>query len=206
MALRAVAGIRRWRHNPLCRPTDRHEAWLALTALLLMLVAAPLLGHLCASRTGEALRETVRAQHAQRHRATAVVVRESPGGASSFDGLSEGAVAEGGTRTSVVAEWRAPDGTVRTGTVPAPADSAVPGTRIRIWTDDRGGPAPRPMDATAARTHAVLAGVGAALLTTGAVEAARRVVLRGMTRRRYARIDRAWARTGPDWGRTGAGS
>ncbi|WP_370684722.1 hypothetical protein [Streptomyces sp. DpondAA-F4] len=62
------------------------------------------------------------------------------------------------------------------------------------------------MDASAARAHAALAGVGVTLLAAGLVEAARRLAVRLMMRRRYQLIDRAWAETGPDWGRTGTGT
>ncbi|MGW4231313.1 Rv1733c family protein [Streptomyces sp. NPDC004980] len=205
MTVRAVLGVRRWRHNPLCRPTDRHEAWVALVALLLMLVAAPALGRLCGGLTDDALQRAVRTQHAQRHLTTAVVVRE-PSGASRFAQDPESAVAAGTSRTSVVARWKAPDGTARTGQVATASRTTTPGARIRIWTDDTGSAAMRPMDTSTARTHAVLAGIGVTLLAAGLLETARRLVVWRMMQRRYIRLDEAWAETGPDWGRTGTGS
>jgi hypothetical protein len=75
-----------------------------------------------------------------------------------------------------------------------------------VWTDERGRLVARPLDSASAATHAVLAGLGAALLTAAAVEGGRRLALRRMVRRRYARWDQAWERAGPDWGRTGTGS
>ncbi|MFE2019925.1 hypothetical protein ACFW9O_18005 [Streptomyces sp. NPDC059499] len=205
MTVRAVLGIRRWRHNPLCRPTDRHEAWGALAALLLMLIAAPVLGWMCGSLTDEALQRAVRAQHAQRHLTTAVVVR-GPSGVSRFAQNPEAAVAEGTAQSSAVARWKAPDGTARTGRVSVASAVTAPGERIRIWTDDGGRPVARPMDTSTARTHAVLAGIGATLVAAGLVETARRLAVWRMMQRRYGRLDRAWAETGPDWGRTGTGS
>lgn len=205
MTVRAVLGIRRWRHNPLCRPTDRHEAWGALAALLLMLMAAPVLGWLCGSLTDEALQQAVRAQHAQRHLTTAVVVR-GPSGVSRFAQDPEAAVAERASQSSAVARWQAPDGTARTGRVSTASEVTAPGARIRIWTDDQGRPVIRPMDTSTARTHAVLAGIGATLLAAGLVESARRLAVWRMMQQRYGRLDRAWAETGPDWGRTGTGS
>ncbi|MFJ3189186.1 Rv1733c family protein [Streptomyces halstedii] len=206
MTVRAVLGFRRWRRSPLYRPTDRHEAWLTMAALLLMVVAAPLLGRLCGSLTDDALQAAVESQRAQRHLTTAVVVRANRDGTSPFVQDSESVVREATTRTSVTAVWKAPDGTERSGTVSTTSETTAPGTRIRIWTDETGAPAMRPMDASTARTHAVLAGVGTALLAAGSVEVARRLVLWRMVRRRYLRIDRAWAETGPDWGRTGKGN
>lgn len=62
------------------------------------------------------------------------------------------------------------------------------------------------MHAPTAHRHAALAGLGAALLTVGLVEVGRRLIVWRMVRERYNRIDRAWAKAGPDWGRTGTGS
>ncbi|MGW0787999.1 Rv1733c family protein [Streptomyces sp. NPDC002911] len=205
MTVRAILGFRRWRHNPVCRATDRHEVGVALVALLLMLLAAPVLGWKVGSLTDDALQRTVRAQHQQRHPTTAVVVRASSS-PSRFTQDPEAAVTEDSMRMSVVADWRAPDGTARTGTVSTASTETAPGTRIRIWTDDRGHPARRPMDIATAHTHAGLAGLGAALLAGGLTEVARRLVLWRMMQQRYARLDRAWAQVGPDWGRTGTGS
>jgi hypothetical protein len=42
----AIRGLWRWRRNPLRRATDLVEAWLALVVLLLVLVAAPVIGSL----------------------------------------------------------------------------------------------------------------------------------------------------------------
>ncbi|MFD6531653.1 hypothetical protein [Streptomyces sp. NPDC060184] len=202
--MRAVSGVWRWRHNPLCRDTDRREAWLALCALVLVLVVAPAVGCLCALSADSGLRDTIREQRAHRHRVGAVVVGVSARPAA-FPGDPEGGAGPA-TWQSVTARWKAPDGRERHGTVPAAARVHKPGERVWIWTDDRGALAPRPMDAGTAAIHAGLAGAGAFLLTAGAVEAARRTGVRFMVRRRYERLDRAWAAVGPDWGRTGTGS
>lgn len=77
--VRAVSGVWRWRHNPLRRATDRREAWVALVALLLMVLAAPALGWLCGALTDDVLQQSVRFQQTQRHATTAVVVRRAPG-------------------------------------------------------------------------------------------------------------------------------
>ncbi|MFE2277551.1 hypothetical protein ACFXAE_09835 [Streptomyces sp. NPDC059454] len=201
--MRAISGLWRWRHNPLCRGTDLAEAWVAFAALLLLLVAAPVAGVLVGGAAQDALQRSVRAQHQSRHPVTATVVRKlDPSPAASDPEISVG----GDPRHRVLAHWTAPDGTERSGPVPTRLKDPRPGDRFRTWTDGHGTVATRPLDAATATTHAVLAGVGAALVTAALVEGFRRLAVRRMLRRRYARWDQAWDRAGPDWGRTGTGS
>ncbi|THA71380.1 hypothetical protein E6P78_05440 [Streptomyces sp. A0958] len=198
-----MAGVLRWRRNPLCRATDRREAWLALTAFLLLVLAAPALGWFCGSRTDGALQASVRAQRAERHLTTAVVVRRVAAPRSATDPeVSTGGI----TQTAVLARWHAPDGAARSAVVSTGSRDAKPGAKVRVWTDLDGGPALRPMDAPTAHTHAALAGFGAAMLAALLIECGRRLIVRRMTRRRYEQLDRAWAEAGSDWGRTGTGS
>ncbi|MFF2412581.1 hypothetical protein [Streptomyces sp. NPDC058092] len=202
--MRAVSGVWRWRHNPLRRATDRREAWVALAALILMVLAAPALGWRCGSFTDDALQKSVRAQRAQRHATTAVVLRRAP---EAPHLVTDPEVSSERTpQTLVVARWKAPDGTDRRGTVTTLSRRTGPGAEVEIWTDLDGHPAPRPMDAPTARTHAALAGFGAMLLAVALIEGGRRLIVWRMMRGRYTRIDRDWAEAGPDWGRTGTGS
>ncbi|MGW2615642.1 Rv1733c family protein [Streptomyces sp. NPDC001500] len=199
----AIGGIWRWRHNPLRRGTDLAEAWVALSALLLICLVAPVVGSLVGGAAQGVLQRSVREQHAARHEVTATVMRKA--GAAALEADPE-TVTGREARTRVVAGWTAPDGTVRRGTVLSGLESPHSGDRFGIWTDAHGRLVARPLDSATATTHAVLAGLGAALLTAGAVEGGRRVIMWRMVRRRYAGWDRAWERAGPDWGRTGAGS
>ncbi|MFE7468496.1 hypothetical protein ACFU6R_30940 [Streptomyces sp. NPDC057499] len=198
-----MTGVWRWRRNSLCRATDRREAWVALAALLFMVLAAPSLGWACGARTDDSLQKSVRAQRAGCHATTAVVVRRSPR-SPRFASDPETAP-QHSRRTLVVARWQAPDGTKRQGTVTTGSRRTGPGARVEIWTDHTGRPVPRPMDEATARAHAVLAGIGAALLAAGAAEGVRQLIVRRMKKARYHRIDQEWANTGPDWGRTGTG-
>jgi hypothetical protein len=201
--MRAISGLWRWRHNPLCRATDLAEAWVALAALLLILVVTPLAGSLVGGLAQDTLQESVHEQRASRHLVTATVVRKVEG--SSLDADPEAATGRD-LRTRVVADWTAPDGSPHHGSVMASLDSPHPGDRFTIWTDRQGRTVARPLDSATASTHAVLAGLGAALLAAGLVEGSRRLVVWRMVRRRYARWDQAWDKAGPDWGRTGTGS
>ncbi|MFE0802218.1 hypothetical protein [Streptomyces sp. NPDC058812] len=200
--MRAISGLWRWRHNPLCRATDLAEAWVALGGLLLILSVAPLVGARVGGAAQDAMQRSVRDQHESRHRVTATVVRtlERPPMAVDPDGTSAG-----GLRSRVLADWTAPDGSRHEGPVMTSIRDPDTGDRFAVWTDGQGRTVARPLDSATATTHAVLAGFGAAVVAAALVEAGRRVVVWRMVRRRYARWEREWDRAGPDWGRTGAG-
>ncbi|WP_055525198.1 hypothetical protein [Streptomyces graminilatus] len=201
--MRAIGGLWHWRHNPLRRATDLAEAWTALVALLLIVLAAPLIGVLVGDAAQRELQQAVRAQHEMRHLVTATVVKKlarsplepNPESASPRD-----------TRSRVRADWTGPDGTRQHGTVMASLKSPHPGDHFTLWTDGQGRITARPLDTVTATTHAVLAGFAATVLSAALAESGRRLILGRMVRRRYARWDQAWERAGPDWGRTGTGS
>ena len=201
--MRAIGGIWRWRHNPLRRTTDLVEAWVALSAMLLILLVAPVVGSVVGAVAQDALQRSVHEQHRCRHVVTATVVKKLDGAPLEAD---PEATSGRDARSRVVADWTAPDGTARQGRVLASLKTPHRGDRFEIWTDAHGTLVARPLDSATATTHAVLAGFGAALLTAGTVEGSRRVIVWRMVRRRYARWDQAWDRAGPDWGRTGTGS
>ncbi|GAA3879907.1 hypothetical protein GCM10023084_36020 [Streptomyces lacrimifluminis] len=201
--MRAIGGLWRWRHNPLRRATDLAEAWVALAALLLMLLVAPLIGVLVGGAAQDALQQAVREQREVRHLVTATVVKKLARSPLEPDPES---VSPRAARSRVEADWTGPDGTQRHGKVMASLKSPHPGDHFTLWTDEQGRIAARPLDTATATTHAVLAGLGASVLSAGFVEGGRRLILWRMVRRRYARWDQAWDRAGPDWGRTGTGS
>ncbi|MEV5874589.1 hypothetical protein AB0L75_10225 [Streptomyces sp. NPDC052101] len=200
--MRVVSGLWRWRHNPLRRATDLAEAWVALVALVLIAVAAPVTGCLVGVAAQDSLQRSVREQHHTRHLVTATVVRDL-GDAPLESDPDSTTVRE--THSRVLADWTAPDGTHRHGPALAALKSPHPGDHFRLWTDPHGRIAARPLDSPTATTHAVLAGIGAALLVAGLVECGRRLAVWRMVRSRYARWDQAWDRAGPDWGKAGTG-
>lgn len=202
--MRAVTGIWRWRHNPLRRRTDLIEAWVAFMAVVLLALAVPAVGWTAGARTDASLQQAARTQHEQRQRTTARVVRAADTPASGLH--SSGSDGEEPLRRAVVARWTAPDGTSRTGTVSTRRELADPGDTFPMWTDRGGRPATPPMQSGTARAHALVVGLLATALAAVFVEASRRLVVRRLVQRRYERLDRAWAKAGPDWGRTGAGS
>ncbi|MCX4986674.1 hypothetical protein [Streptomyces sp. NBC_00572] len=202
--MRAAIGLWRWRHNPLRRTTDLVEAWVAFAAVAVLCVVVPLTGWAAGASAHGSLQRAVRTQQEQRVPTTARVLRPADRPASGP--RTAEAAGEERLRRSVVAQWTAPDGSVTTGTVTTARRSSAPGATFPIWTDRYGHPVAPPMQADTARAHAAVAGLTAALLAGLMVEIVRRLAVRRLVLLRYARLDRAWAATGPDWGRTGTGS
>ncbi|MFF7440226.1 hypothetical protein [Streptomyces sp. NPDC008122] len=202
--MRAATGLWRWRHNPLRRTTDLAEAWVAFAAIVLLCLLVPLTGWAAGSSAYGSLSRAVRTQQAQRLPTTARVVRLADGPVSGPKSVET--AGEERLRRSVVARWTAPDGSARTGTVATARQHSAPGASFRLWTDRDGHPVAPPMQPGTARAHAFIAGLTAALLAGLLVELVRRLAVRRLVLRRYARLDRAWAAAGPDWGRTGTGS
>ncbi|MFJ2742413.1 hypothetical protein ACIO3O_22430 [Streptomyces sp. NPDC087440] len=192
----------RWRHNPLCRRTDRAEAWVALLALVLIAFLAPAAGLVAGLRTNSALQHEVVQQHRERHGTTGTVLR--PVREVRRSGDAEAGAGYAGPVT-VLARWTAYDGSKHTGRASTVRRSAEPGDTFPLWTDDRGRIVNRPVDASTATAQAVLMGFGAFAVLAGLAHCVRLLVVRRLMHRRYERLDRAWAKVGPEWGRTGAG-
>ncbi|WP_225821631.1 hypothetical protein [Streptomyces naphthomycinicus] len=200
--MRALSGLWRWRHNPLRRATDMAEAWVALVALVLIAVAAPVTGCLVGAAAQDSLQRSARQQQHARHLVTATVVRDLGGTLPEADPDTTSARE---AHSRVLANWTAPDGTAQHGPVLSDLRSPHGGEHFGLWTDPHGRITTRPLDSATATTHAVLAGFGAALLTAALVETGRRLTVWRLVRRRYARWDQAWDRAGPDWGKAGTG-
>ncbi|MEU1807107.1 hypothetical protein [Streptomyces sp. NPDC019937] len=200
--MRMIKGLWRWRRNPLRRRTDVAEAYAALVAAVLIVLAAPATGWAAGSLAHGALERTAQEQRAERHVVTATVTKVLP--QPPIDSDPETASARDAHRR-VLAGWTGPDGSRHQGTLGA-HPGADAGETFRIWTDDQGRLRSRPLDSATTTTHAVLAGIGAGAATAGLVDGVRRLVVWRLVRRRYAQWDIAWARAGQDWGRADADS
>ncbi|MFD3828617.1 hypothetical protein ACFWSF_02375 [Streptomyces sp. NPDC058611] len=203
--MRTAMGVWRWRRNPLRRPTDLVEAWVAFGAVVCFLLVAPALGWAVGARVDGTLQRAANEQRQERHLVPAVVVRPAPepAGDASADPSAQRTAPR---RTQVVAAWTGPDGSSHEGTVPAAEEPPRTGDRFRMWTDGHGRAVGQPLDPSAAAFHAGTAGLAAAVCAAALVETVRRMVVRRLMHRRYIRLDRAWAAAWPDWGRAGAGS
>ena len=124
--MRAVPGLWRWRSNPLCRRTDLVEGWIALAALLLITVGAPLIGMLSATLCHDALLHTVHRQRAERTTVTALVLRPVARPAQDSD-----------PETAPVGSARTPSGSSRHRETPAPVR---PPADRRWWSPRRRAP------------------------------------------------------------------
>lgn len=200
--MRMIKGLWGWRRNALRRKTDLAEAWAALVAAVLILLAAPAVGWAAGSLAHGALARTAQEQRAERHVVAATVVKVLP--QPPIDSDPETASARDAQRR-VLAQWTGPDGSRHEGTLGA-HPGADPGETFRIWTDDHGQLRARPLDSATTATHAALAGIGAGAATAGLVDGARRLVVWRLMRRRYAQWDIAWERARQDWGRADADS
>jgi len=198
--MRSIVGLWRWRGNPLCRRSDRREAWLALYAAVLMAVCVPLAGWLGGTAAYGSLLRTAQYEQHSRQQVWATVQSSSVRGPVNAD--PEPAGQRGDNRRALV-QWRSADGRAHRAVLGF--DHRVQrGDRMRVWTDRHGRLTARPLSARAAVSHSVLAGLAAGSLAAGTVEAGRRLAVRQLMRRRYADWDAEWQRIGPDWGRTGS--
>jgi hypothetical protein len=174
--------------NALRRPVDRAESLLVFVLVFTFLAGGPAL----AWWAGHAdYRAQLRAQQWEREHV------------SSVDAVLIPKPATAGTATVVPdtgwATWTAPDGTARSGVVPA-GPGARTGDRVIIWVDENGTPRAAPARRQPA-TRAVLTG-GAVLLCLAAGLGGLHRIGRGLLDRRRDRAwTREWLEVGPRWSR-----
>ncbi len=176
-------------HNPLRRTSDRVEAAVVAAALILFLAGAPLLA-LFSWHWADSAALRVQRQQSAWHQVSAVLLAN----AKPVVDIGYG----GAAGSEVPARWTAPDGTARTGDVPAPA-SAEAGRTVRIWVDAAGvqtGPPLRPgQDTGQAALAALLAPFALGTVLFCAVSLAVYI----LDRRRLAAWAADWRSTGPRW-------
>jgi len=116
--------------NPLRRGSDRAEAWVRITLIVVFLIGSPLAAVALGQLTSAASARAARAQAASEHQVTAVLVHRVAKSANDpLYGTAGFAWA--------AARWTAPDGHRRAGEVPAPVGSPA-GRPVTIWVDTAG--------------------------------------------------------------------
>ncbi|GAA4077301.1 Rv1733c family protein [Actinomadura miaoliensis] len=182
--LRPLARRLGFGHSDLRRPVDRAQRTVGVAIVLVFLVIAAPLAIWAASHAHQAGLHAEAAQKVGRYPVVATIRQPSAG-----------AVVDTGDQSpsTVWARWRAPDGTARTGEIPAWPSAGKDGTR-RIWVNTNGDLVARPLSReqvvvdTALAACWVVMGVGTPLAFVYALT--RRVC----DRRRAASWDRAWER------------
>jgi hypothetical protein len=177
--------------NPLRRPTDRIEAAIRLTTMILLLVAVPLtcivVGRLAADY---ALREA-HALAATDHQVTAVLLEKVPGTAGTDpDDPVQTAAAQ--------ARWQPPGHSARSGLILAPVGTAA-GRTVPIWIDASGAATGPPPGDSAATTAVSVAVVNTCLVAGILLLVSNGLARRALNQRRMRSWDAEWRATGPLW-------
>lgn len=195
---RAIAGLWRWRRNPLRRRSDRGESWIAVCTLLAIVLGSPVAGSTAGEAAHRTLQAKSRVQQEQRQQVWATVLKALP---RHGPGQQADRVEKLGYQKRVLASWLAPDGTPRKSVLDV-AQEVHHGDRMRLWTDERGSLSSAPMTRGAATSYAALAGLVVSVVFAMLLELVRRLVLHLLLLRRYREWEREWARVGPGWGRS----
>jgi hypothetical protein len=182
--------MRRWRpdRNPLRRTSDRIEAALLAILIAAFLCGAPLAG----IAAGRAAANSVRAERVEAgwHRVAAVLLRQAPGKIPPLFQAPLGPM--------VPAQWKAPDGTLRTGEI-YPPEGAGAGSTVQVWIDRSGELAAFPLHRGDVAEDVALA-ASLATIAAAAVLAVLGLFTRWvLDRRRLAAWDARWRAIGPQW-------
>jgi hypothetical protein len=175
--------------NPLRRAADRVEAAVLLMLAAGFLAGAPLAALAAGSWSVAASRSAQRAEAAW-HPVRAVLVQGAPKTAA--------AMFQGSPEALVQAQWRAPDGQLRTGRVDAPGGSRA-GRPVTIWTDRRGQLTGYPLLHIDVVVRSVLTGVLSVAALAAGLGGLWLLTRRLLDRWRLADWDVSWAVTGPQW-------
>lgn len=187
----SMFSLRWWRlrclgRSQLVRTWDRVETATLVVIALVVLVSTPFIG-LLGSTVYDQQRAQAAEQSATRHETTATLIAGAIPETS-----SPRAISIGGT-SPVPAVWTLPDGSEKTGPVPADR-GATAGTKVTVWLDQTGSVVGAPITsgdaAMNAITVAMLAWLGLLAIGSGAFSLARWA----LDRRRFANWDGEWER------------
>jgi hypothetical protein len=178
-------------HNPLRRRADRAEMAVRLAVLVLLVVAVPVAAIAVGRWADHAALRVARAQAAADHLVGAVLLQGSPG-AGTPDPYSVVAV------NWVPAQWTAPDGSVQTGDVLAPA-GAPEGSTVPAWVDASGNVTDPPTAHNAIIGDVVIAVTLTCLASLFTLLGAQALACQALDRWRLGAWEAEWRAVGPLW-------
>lgn len=183
---RAVRGL--WPdRNPLRRTVDRVEAMVWSALAVAFLAGAPLAAVAAGHFSYGLISRSAHAQQAARHQVPAVPLTAIPADVYGYQAM-------------VRASWTAPDGTRRTGMVPAPPVAQAGGT-VRVWVDAAGRQTGPPLQPSQVRAQVALTAILAPVVVGLVLLCAGQLAHSALGRRRLAAWDADWQATGPQWTR-----
>ncbi len=171
--------------NPLRRPIDRAESLVIGGLAIAFLITAPLAAAVAAQVAYDTGAHIAQVEKTRWHQVPAVL-------------LSDTVVPGDGYQPSVVAMWTAPNGTVRTGMVPAPPIARV-GAKVKVWVDAAGRQTGPPLQLSQVRGQMVLAAVFAPLILCMVLLCAGQLAHYLLQRQRLASWDVEWRAVEPQW-------
>lgn len=185
LAVRLARALRPDR-NPLCRASDRAEAWIRAGLVVTFLIGAPIAAVAVGLWTAHAADAGTSARP---HAVQAVLLQPATAPKSR-------ATAVHSARVLVKARWKNSDNSIRTGEVPAPLGTAA-GASVTVWLDTAGRvTGPPPSDSAAGP---VLTAIMALATMTLVLLIALRLIARFLDWRRLATWEAAWRAIGPRW-------
>jgi hypothetical protein len=178
--------------NPLRRATDRAEAALLASLIIVFVAVAPLLSLAAWHWAADAGHRKEAAQQSTSYQVSAVLLKGAP--PPVFGAEPASLVA------SVPARWVASGGAVHTGTV-AVAGGMRAGSKVTVWLNKAGQLTDPPLQPSQVNAQAAQAAAGAPfglMLVLGGVWL---LIRRVLNRRRLAAWEAGWAAFGPRWTR-----
>lgn len=179
--------------NPLRRGSDRAEAWIRLSIVVVFLVAGPLAAVAGGHWASDAAAAAARAQAAAEYRVRAVLLSNAPA-ASSYP------VVGNSVDAWVRARWTAPNGTFRVGYVPAAAGSRA-GNTVTVWSDASGTLAGPPIGPAQILSQVITFVAVTSLALAVLLLTVLWLTRRALDRRRLAAWETGWTAVEPQWTR-----
>ncbi|WP_326834997.1 hypothetical protein VSH64_08715 [Amycolatopsis rhabdoformis] len=185
----ASRALKWWRlvapgRDSVARTSDRLQAALALTTILLALAAIPFSAAAGSQVYAVQKQQSVR-ELAEDRQATATLLADGPLPTAGGRG------GEGAVPAPTAAEWFGPDGRLHAGQVSA-GEGMHRGDTVAIWVNRSGGVVSPPLRAPAVVVNSVAAAIGLFLATCVALALAYAIAVFALNRRRAGKWQQEW--------------